>query len=162
MSSWECLEIHAKSFEQRNNLIHDIVALMSRLKKETHVESYFFNRYSHPRENAFFVKFGLVNSDETAQSKLNNLLEKHTAIKHIKPYDCEMWEVDGVPIDEIKCISCELYEKIKDRFGEKITIEQACYLLHFLMNQLGYSYNEECRVYKTLEENIKRELEKKT
>ena len=156
---WECLEIHSKDFEQRNNLIHDIVTLMRQLKKEKHVESYFFNRYSNPKENTFFIKFGSVNSDEKGHSELNDLLEKHPGIKDTKPYDCEMWKVDGVPIDQIKCVSCELFEKIRDRFGKKITIKQAFYLLHFLMNQLGYSYKEEYRLYKTLEENIKRQLE---
>ena len=158
--TWKCLEIYAKSFEERNDLIRDIVTLMRRLKQETHVESYFFNRYSNPRENAFFIKFGSVNADETAQSELDDLLKKHSAIKDKKPYDCEMWKVDGVPIDEIKCISCELHEKIWDGFKDKPTIKQAFYLLHFLMNQLGYSYVEEYRLYKTLEENIKQQLEK--
>ena len=158
---WECLEIHAQSSKQRDRLIFDMVRLMKQLKRETHLESYFFNRYSDPSKKIYFIKLGLVNSDKKAQSELNNLLEKHGVLEGIKPYDCEMWEVDGVPIDEIKCISCELFEKIKDRFGEKITVEQAFYLLHFLMNQLGYSYKEEYRLYKTLEENIRRRLEKK-
>jgi hypothetical protein len=158
--TWKCLEIHSKDFEQRNNLIQDILGLMRKLKKEKHVESYFFNRYSKPQENVFFIKFGFVNGDQTVQSQLDALLKTHSAIKDVQPYDCEMWEVDGVPIDKIKCVACEMYERITDNFKEKITIRQAFYLLHFLMNQVGFSYAEEHRLYKTLEENIKQQLEK--
>lgn len=157
---WKCLEIHAKSFEERNNLIRDIVTLMRQLKQETHVESYFFNRYSDTRKNVFFIKFGSVNSDEKAQSELDELLKKHSAIKNMKSYDCEMLDADGVPIDAIKCISCELHEKIIDNFGKKPTIKQAYFLLHFLMNQLGFSYDEEYRLYKALEIEIGRKLGK--
>lgn len=157
---WRCLEIHTKSFEERNNLIRDIVELMRQLKKEKHVESYFFNRYSNPKENAFFFKFGSVNADGKAESDVGGLLKKHSSIKDIKPYDCEMWKVDGIPIDEIKCIACELHEKIWDGFKGKPTIEQAFYLLHFLMNQLGYSYREEYQLYETLKVNIGKKLGK--
>lgn len=156
--TWRCWEIHVNSLEQLNNLIRDIVALMRRLKEEAHVESYFFNRYSNPSENAYFVKFGLVNGDETAQSELNDQLENHSAITDATPYACEMREVDGVAIDKIKCISCELYEKVQDSLGERITIEQAFYLIHFLMNQLGYSYLEEYELYGALVQDIGRQL----
>jgi hypothetical protein len=157
---WKCLEIHSKSSEERNNLVRDIVELMRQMKKEKHVESYFFNRYSNPKENAFFIKFGLVNADGKAESNVDGILKKNSSIKDIKPYDCEMWKVDDIPIDEIKCIACELHEMIWDGFKDKPTIEQAFYLLHFLMNQLGYSYAEEYRLYKTLEVNIGKKLGK--
>lgn len=49
------------------------------------------------------------------QSELDDLLKKHSAIKDKKPYDCEMWKVDGVPIDEIK----ELHDKIWDGFKDE-------------------------------------------
>ncbi len=158
---WECIEINTKSLEQQNNLIRDIVALTRRLKKEKHVESYFFNRYANSRKDVFFIKFGSVNSDKKAQSKLDELLKNHSAITNIKPYDCEMWKVDGVPIDEIKCISCELHEKIWDDFKDKPTIKQAFYLLHFLMNQLGFSRDEEYKLYEALLECTRLELKKR-
>lgn len=157
---WKCLEIHAKSFEGRNDLIRDIVLLMRRLKQETHVESYFFNRYSDTSKNVFFIKFGSVNSDEKAQFELDELLKKHSAIKNMKPYTCEMWDADDVPIDAIKCISCELHEKIIDNFGKKPTIKQAYFLLHFLMNQLGFSYEEEHQLYNALKIEIGKKLGK--
>ena len=69
-----------------------------------------------------------------------------------------MWDADGVPADAIKYISCELHEKIIDNFRKKPTIKQAYFLTHFLMNQLGFSYDEEYRSYKALEIEIGKKL----
>jgi hypothetical protein len=66
--------------------------------------------------------------------------------------------VDGKPIDRIKCISCELSEIVKDNFDERISIEQAFYLLHFLMNQLGYSYPDELALYDGLVRGIRNQM----
>lgn len=157
--SWECLEIHTKSFDQLNGLNRDVTGLMRQLKKKKHLERYFFNRYANDKKSEYFIKLGLVNSDKEAKSELNNLLEKHSVLKNIR-YECEMWEVDGFPIDEIKCISCELFEKIRDSFEERLTISHIPYLLHFLMNQLGFGYETELEFYKKAEEIIKHELRK--
>lgn len=157
---WKCLEIHIKSYEQLNSLNADIFKLTRKLKEESHLESYFFNRYSDSSKKEYFIKLGLVNSDKKAQSELNNLSQKYGGL--IKPYPCETWKVDGVRIDKIKCISCELFEKVSDSFPEKFTIKQASYLLHFLMNQSGYSYEDEYELYKALMEHMKSKLEKST
>jgi len=154
---WDCLEIYAESLEQLNKLSRELVNLMKQLKKDTHLELYFFNRYTNAKKNEYFIKLGLVNSDEKVLSDLDNLLKKHKV--RTKPYACEMWEVNGFPIDFIKCISCELFEKIKEGFeGKPLTIEQLCYLLHFLMNQLGLGYENELSLYKSLEQTIERQL----
>lgn len=77
----------------------------------------------------------------------------------MKPYDCEMWEVDGFPIDFIKCVSCELYEKIREGFPDKSpTLTQLGYLLHFLMNQLGLGYKNELKLYKNLKRKTEEQL----
>ena len=156
--NWKCFQIHTKSRNQLNILTRDLVELMKQLRKKKQLERYFFNRYTNDRKSEFFIKLGLVNSDKKVQSKLNNLLKKHSVLKS-EPYDCEMWEVNGVPIDFIKCISCELFEKTKEAFKEKpLTLNQLGYLLHFLMNQLGLGYENELELYKSLEQSIEKQL----
>jgi len=78
----------------------------------------------------------------------------YNVFEGVKHYNCELWGVGGVPIDKIMCISCLLFEIINDSFDERITIQQSFYLLHFLMNQLDFSYNEELQLYTTLAINI--------
>jgi hypothetical protein len=155
---WKCMEIHAESFEQLDKLTHEIVVMMKQLKGK-HLQLYFFNRYTNKKKNEYFIKLGLVNSDGKALSDLDDLLKGHKARK--VPYDCEMREVDGIPIDFIKCVSCELFETTKEAFKEKPTLNQLGYLLHFFMNQLALGYENELRLYKSLEQTIERELKGK-
>jgi len=131
--NWECMEIYSKTFHQINNLILELVELLMELKKESNLKTYFFNRYSDQSKNLFFIKLGLVNCEKEGKSKINDLFENYGVLEDIKPYDCEMWEVDGVSIDKIKCMSCEMFEKVKEGFDKKISIEQAFYLIHFLI-----------------------------
>ena len=123
------------------------------------MELYFFNRYSDSNKNEHFINLGLVNSDKKATDDLDKILKEQNV--NVKPYDCEMREVNGFPIDFIKCISCELYEKIIEGFGDKpLTLEQLYYLLHFLMNQLGSGYEQELELYKSLARDIEEKLKK--
>ena len=146
---WDCLEVYAESFEALNSVNEEIVVLLKQLKNGKHLELYFFNRYSNSGKNEHFLKVGLVSGDEKALSDLDVLLKKRNV--RVKHYDCELWEVDGFPIDFIKCISCELYEKIREGFPDKpLTLNQLGYLLHFLMNQLGVGYENELELYKNL------------
>ena len=156
--NWKCLRIFAKSFEELNKAYNDIVLLMKKLKPK-HVELYFFNKYSNSNKKQYFINLGLVNSDKKATDDLDKLLKERNV--HMKPYDCEMWEVDGFSIDFIKCISCELYEKIMEYFPDKPpTLNQLGYLVHFLMNQLSLGYENEFELYKNLERSIEKELKK--
>ena len=158
--NWECFEIHTESFDRLNSLNRDVVELMKKLKENKHLERFFFNRYAIGKKNEYFIKLGLVNGDKEVQSELNNLLEKHFVPKLI-PYECEIGEVDGIPIDEIKCISCELFEKIRDSYKGKPTItgNHIAYLLHFLLNQLGLGYEEELALHKQIEKIVEERME---
>src|SRR4030042_2285729 len=156
--SWVCIEIHIESLERLNALNCDIVELMKRLKGNGHLERFFFNRYANGKKNEYFIKLGLVNGDKEAQSELSNLLNRHSVLKYI-PYRCEMWEVDGIPIDEIKCIACGLFEKTRDSFKEKpMTESHIAYLLHFLLNQLGLGYEEELALHKQIEKIVEERI----
>lgn len=155
---WICKNIFVENYLELNKLVNNVSNLLKELKRTSHLETYFFNRYSNPQERKYFIKLGLVNADSTIEEKLDNLLTSLQVTK-IEPYDCEMWEVGGMQIDKIKCISCEIAEIIRSNFEEKITIEQAFYILHFIMNQLDYSYQDEITLYQLLYENIKRQLE---
>jgi len=156
--NWACFVIHTESLDRLNGLNRDVVELMKKLRENKHLERFFFNRYAIGKKNEYFIKLGLVNGDKEAQSELNNLLEKHSVPKPV-PYECEMWKVDGIPIDEIKCMSCELFEKIRVNFKEKPTQDQIAYLLHFLVNQLGLGYEDELDLHKRMEKIIKKRLE---
>lgn len=128
------------------------------LKENKHLEHFFFNRYDVDKKKEYHVRLGLVNGDKEVQSKLNDLCKKHSVTKFI-PDECEMWKVDGIPIDEIKCMSCELFEKVRVNFKEKLTQDQIAYLLHFLVNQLGLSYEDELDLHKRMEKIIEKRLE---
>jgi hypothetical protein len=157
--TWVCLNIYADSFEQLNKLNYELVNLMRQLKNGNHLELYFFNRYTNPKKNEYFIKFGLVNGDKKTLSDLDDLLNKHKVRK--EPYNCEMWEVDGLPIDFIKCMSCELFEKIRELTKEKpLIMKQLGFLLHFLMNQISLGYENELALYKSLEQCIEEQLKK--
>lgn len=165
LEGWECQEVYMKSFIELNEFVNEFVEVMKQMKTQSHLKSYFFNRYSAPKDNLYFIKLGLVNADNSAKTALDTLLIKYNLTNNVKPYACEMWTVpqnNGVPIDKIKCVSCELHEIIKENFSSELSTEQAFYLIHFLMNQLGLSYNNELLLYQTLEQNIRRQLEGKT
>ena len=153
------MNIYADSSERLNKLNDELVNLMKQLKNGNHLELYFFNRYTNAKKNEYFIKFGLVNGDKKTLSDLDDLLNKHKVRK--EPYNCEMWEVDGLPIDFIKCMSCELFEKIRELTKEKpLTMNQLGDLLHFLMNQISLGYENELALYKSLERCIEEQLKK--
>jgi hypothetical protein len=155
--SWACFNMYADTLEQLNKLNGALLGLMTKMKRDKHVELYFFNRYTNSEKKQFHIKFGLVNGDEIALSKLDDLAKELEVRK--EPYDCEMWEVDGIPIDFIKCISCELFEKIRELTkGKPPTLDQLYFLLHFLMNQIGLGYENELKLYKSLEQAIEKQL----
>ncbi len=135
-----------------------MVGLMKRLRQEEHLKAYFFTRHSDPTRKVYSVRLGSLDSDEQANLELNSLLEKHGVLEGTKPYDCETWEVEGISINEIRSAACEMLEGVRPTLWERITTRQAAYLLHYLMNQLGFSLDEEYRSYSMLEETIKREL----
>jgi len=153
---WKCMDIHAESYEQLNLLVTEIAGLMKQSKKEGHLQRYFFNKYTNEKKKEYFLKVGLVNSNEKTLFDLDKLSKQHQV--RVVPYDCEMWEVDGVPIDSIKCVSCELFETTTEAFQKKPTLNQLGYLLHFLMNQLGLGYENELKLYKSLEQCIEQQL----
>ena len=154
---WKCMNIHTGSRDELSSLVDGIVPIMRRLRDNSHLEAYFYNRYSG--QDSHFLKFGYVNGDHRVDEQVERFLEENNLADNTETYNCEMWEVDGKPIDRIKCISCEISEIVKDNFHERITVQQAFYLLHFLMNQLGYSYSEEVTVYNSLVQNILRQME---
>jgi hypothetical protein len=156
---WICSNTYADSFEQLNKFTGELVSLMKQLKNGNHLELYFFNRYTNPKKNEYYIKFGLVNGNEKALTELDNLLNKHKVRK--EQYECDLREVDGLPIDFIKCMSCELFEKIRELTkGKPLTMNQLGYLLHFLMNQISLGYENELALYKSLEQSIKQQLKK--
>jgi hypothetical protein len=154
---WVCFNFYADSLEQMNNLNRALFSSLTKLKKTKHLEFYFFNRYVNSDKQQYQIKLGLVNCDETTLSTLEGLVNEHKVRK--EPYDCEMWKVDGLPIDFIKCISCEIFEKIRELNEDKpLTINQLGYLLHFLMNQMDYGYDKELILYESLVYSIEKQL----
>jgi hypothetical protein len=159
MTDWICCNIYADSLEQLNNLNRSLLTLMTKMKKDKHLELYFFNRYTNPEKKQYHLKLGLVNGDKTALYRLDSLVNDHKVRK--EPYACEMWEVDGISIDFIKCIACEIFEKIRECNKDKpLTINQLAYLLHFLMNQMEFGYENELVLYKSLVASIEKQLKK--
>ena len=155
------MNVHFKSVELRDGFIAQMVEMMQGLREQHHLESFFFNRYTNPQAGEVFIKTGLFNFDEDAQTRVNSLLET-SEINRIEPYECETWLVGRLPIDALKCFSTECYEKILGHVVERPSQEQMGYILHFLMNQLGFGYKEEIQIYSMMIQNIRHTLKQAT
>lgn len=158
--TWVCFELHVGSTEELNHLLASLVSFLNDERKSNDLETYFYNKYQNLSAKKFFLKVGLANPNTTASNRLSAFLTNFNA-KRID-YECETWQVDGMTIDLIKCISTEAYNQIRTKNqGKPLTIDQAFYFIHFLMNQMGYGYSDELAVYRKLTTSIEKQQETK-
>ena len=146
MSNSRCMRVFFETPEQRESFTNKLVGLMRNLREQHHLERFFFNRYTNPSENEYFLQMGFFNYDDDLEEGLENLLNTNTH-ENVDPYDCETSDVGGISIEELKCCSVEMYEVIQRYFNGKPSIDQMGFILHFFMNQLSYGYEEESWIY---------------
>ncbi len=128
---------------------------------------FYFNRYSSgPNTSGLhFMRLGVLSEEDSLDATyLKKLFEKTKTVldKAEKEFGAEVKEaspdfrnIDGILVDQIKMKSTRMALTFQ---GVKPTIPQIYLFIHFLMNQLGYSYEEEIKVYSRLIENIAKNM----
>jgi len=125
---------------------------------------FYFIRYSSGPDalGPHFMNIGVL-SEEDSPEFLQRLFEETRKVvdKAEKEFGAEVQEcpldfrdVDGMIVDQIKVESTKMALSLTF----KPTIPQIYLFIHFLMNQLGYHYNEELKVYSKLVENIAKNM----
>jgi|LGVD01.1.fsa_nt_gb hypothetical protein len=156
---WLILNVYVNEPDKIEMVLQNVENLGSDFKKQKLLTGFYFNRYIKPTLNKVYIKLGFYQIKEDAKKKLYNELDKMET-KDIKENTPDLNVVDGVTRDFIKTVAYELRKLIKEKLNEKPTQQQMFYLIHLLMNQLGYSYQEELLLYQNLFANIHYELHK--
>jgi len=160
VSNSRCMKMSFETPEKRDSFVSKMVDLLSNLREQNHLERYFFNRYTNPKKNEYFILMGFFNFNDDAEEVIKKLLDTTTDAQ-IDPYDCETTDVDGVNIEELKCCSVEMYEATLRFFSGKPSLEQMRLILHFFMNQSSFGYEEESLTYLLSVQNIVTTLARK-
>lgn len=155
-----CMKIFFPSADHMKSFIDNMVESMKELRSENHLDSYFFNRYTNPVQEEYFLQVGFFNFDEVGRESICELLKRNPS-DNIEKYECEVWDIDEVNIEYLKCCSVEMYEKIVENI-ENISLSHLAYILHFLMNQLALGYKNEILLYESMIVDLTKELEKRS
>lgn len=141
---WLQLELHARSREKRKTILEGMVPFLDSMGVR-----YYFNCYGSPRDH--FIKLGLTEiNNDTRHRVIEKAKEFNARVQQGNP-DLRM--EDDMVIDDIKELSTIV--AVKNLHLKKLTNGQAYLFIHFLMNQLGYSYNEEMDTYLALAYNVR-------
>jgi len=132
---WKQWELHVGTRERLNELCQDLIPFIESLMSE-----FYFNRYSGPSDA--FLKLGLLNPSVALQEKI--LSKARSCGAEVKESTPDLRDMEGMVIDDIKKLSTQTALHL---LGPKMTMNQSTYFLHFLMNALGYMYDEELDVY---------------
>jgi len=157
---WLILDVYVDEPNKIEKILQNIERLVDKFKQQNSLIRFYFNKYVIPDKGDFYVKLGFYKMEENARKELKNELKK-LETKNIRENAPDLNDVDGVTRDFIKCLCYELHKIIKEKLREKPTSQQMFYLIHLLMNQLGYNYQEELILYQNLSSNIYSELHKK-
>jgi hypothetical protein len=157
-------DLYVDSYEKLEKMCKEIPQFATSLKLP-----FYFNRYSSgPNTSgarAHFMRFGVLSQEESSEAPhLKELFEKTKTVldKAEKEFGAEVKkgppdfrDIDGMLVDQIKMDSTRVALAFH---GLKPTIPQIYLFIHFLMNQLGYCYDEEVKVYSKLVENIAKNM----
>jgi hypothetical protein len=131
---------------------------------------FYYNRYSSGPNTPgpHFMRFGVLSQEESPDApRLKELFEKMKTVLNkaekefgaeVKNSEPDFRNIDGMLVDQIKMESTKMALGFQ---GVKPTIPQIYLFIHFLMNQLGYHYEEELQVYSRLVENIAKNMGRK-
>ena len=117
---------------------------------EFHRFTFYLLSYSGPKH--CYLALGLYDAGDI---NTENVLKraKELGVKRISEGDPDLRGEDGMVVDDIKELSMRTATKIFNL--KKFTPSQIYLFIHFLMNQLGYSYGEELDIYLSLAYNVR-------
>jgi hypothetical protein len=153
-SEWKVFNIFFKDQLTLNDA-RKFSEVCEKLKREGSLGDYYYNMYSVEKVH---LRLGLKKATQQAENDLRvtiNELQKAGRVIGVEPAAPDLTDVDGVVMDDIKCFSRELSDIVVKRFGKTPTVNQAAYMIHFMMNQLSYPYQSELELYSTLDYSIR-------
>jgi hypothetical protein len=112
--------------------IQRLVDLCKSLNERDLLDDFFFNKYGD------HVRFGFKNSTEKSRLEFGAFLkelQESMRVSKTEETKPDLSNVDGIIMDDIKCVSRELRDTVTIRFGKTPTTQQESYLIHFMMNQ---------------------------
>lgn len=155
-------DLYVDSCEKLEKMCKEIPQFAASLKLP-----FYYNRYSSGPDTAgpHFMRFGVLSEEDSPHApRIKELFGKTKTVvdKAQKEFGAEVKKgppdfrnIDGMLIDQIKMDSTKVALAFH---GLKPTRPQIYLFIHFLMNQLGYHYHEEIKVYSKLVENIAKNM----
>jgi hypothetical protein len=154
--NWKVWNIVFSDLSMLRTNIDKFIQICQGLVQERRNEDFFYNLYSDSKSS--YLKLGLKNPDTAAESVFIQEIDRqrhYGSVRGLDSVGSDLQEVDGQIMDEIKCASTALAGIVKKRFSKSPSGNQAFYLIHFMMNDLGFGYQDEIRVYENLLRSIK-------
>jgi hypothetical protein len=161
---WVC-NLYVDNYEKLEKMCKEIPPFVKSLDLP-----FYYNRYSSGPNTSgpHFMRLGVLSDEEESPDspRSKELFEKVKTVLNkaekefgaeVKIGEPDFRNIDGMLVDQIKMEST----KMALGFKGKPTIPQIYLFIHFLMNQLGYHYEEELQVYSRLVENIAKNMGRK-
>lgn len=155
---WKQFELHIpleKEYVETKRKLQELGKIISQKIIENGTVKFYYNYYIS-KDDAF-IKLGLFDATEYFT---NYILEAAKGLgATIKEGSPDLRSQEGIVIDDLKHVSTQIAiaqkQALKEFAIEKLTVGQMYLVLHILMNQLGYSYDEELDVYVSLAYNVR-------
>ena len=154
---WFVVQLYISSPNEMNEVLEVLDERGKKLMAEGFLADFYYNMYDRR------VKFGFYKASEQTQGSINktiDALRQAGKVQKAELTDPDLNDLDGLPMDIIKCTSRRVSQLIKKDFKRVPTFRQAVYLVHFAMNQFCFSYDEESKIYQELLLMAKRQLRK--
>lgn len=150
---WMIWDVYVTNQDDMKKIQGSIERIAEKLMKADKLENFYFNYYPHYRGGnasieSHYIKFGFYKLKD--EEKIMKCLKEHSKKDMITDIDDnvpDLTVVDGEYIDNMKCMGYQLYKNLK---AEKPTIKQMFYILHFLVDNLGFTRNEEIFLFEKL------------
>jgi len=152
---WKVVNVFLPSRSSGRKVVKSTSRSARGLVKKKALKDFYFNKYKSKDSN--YVKFGFYQMQHDAEAKLSEEMAKKGKVSPGSP---DLKQVDGVVLDQIKCSARKVSELVSKEFNGSPTVLQSVYLIHFLLNQLFFSYEDELKLYKIATDGIKKRLGK--
>ncbi len=152
---WKVVNVFLSSRSSGRRVAKSVSRSARGLARRKLLEDFYFNKYTLKDSN--YVRFGFYQLQPEGEAKLREKMAKRGKVSPGSP---DLKEVDGVALDAIKCSARKVSELVSKEFKGSPTVLQSAYLIHFFLNQLFFSYEDELKLYKIATDGIKRTLGK--
>lgn len=152
---WKVTNVFLPSESSGRKAVKSVSRSARGLVKRKLLKDLYFNKYT--LKDSDYVRFGFYQLKLDAEAKLSGEMAKKG---RVSPGSPDLKDVDGVVLDRIKCSARKVSELVSKEFNGAPTILQSAYLIHFFLNQLFFSSEDELKLYKIATDGIKRTLGK--